>query len=74
MRTTIDIPDELHRELKAKAALEGRSVRDFVLDLIKSELRPERKAGKRVTLPMIKAKRKGVFNFSREEIDEAMLG
>ncbi|MEZ5362718.1 MAG: CopG family transcriptional regulator [Bryobacterales bacterium] len=74
MRTTIDIPDELHRELKAKAALKGRTVRDWVVDLIREDLKPTRMGGKRVQLPLIKAKRKGVFNLTREEVDEAMFG
>jgi len=30
MRTTIDIDDALYRELKAKAALEGRTVRELL--------------------------------------------
>lgn len=30
MRTTIDIPDSLYRQLKARAALEGRPVKDLV--------------------------------------------
>ena len=32
MRTTIDIPDELFRAAKAKAALEGRLLKDLVLE------------------------------------------
>jgi plasmid stability protein len=74
MRTTIDIPDDLHRELKAKAALQGRSVRDLLLGLIEAELRPGTAKGQRVKLPLIKAKRKGVFNLTREEIHDAMFG
>lgn len=34
MRTTLDLPDELMRHLKARAALEGRSLRDLVLELV----------------------------------------
>ena len=74
MRTTIDIPDALHRELKAKAALEGRTVRELLLNLITKDLRPGPIQEERVQLPMIRAKRKGVFNFTREEINDAMFG
>ncbi len=45
MRTTLDLPDELMRHLKARAALEGRSLRDLTQDLIERGLRapkPER--------------------------------
>jgi hypothetical protein len=52
MRTSIDFPDPLFRNLKASAAMQGKSLRDHVLQLIergmqqpapaqlKSELRP----------------------------------
>ncbi len=33
MRTTLDIPDELYRQVKARAALEGRSVREVTTEL-----------------------------------------
>lgn len=33
MKVTIDIPDELYRQLKAKSALEGRPVREVTEDL-----------------------------------------
>lgn len=39
MRTTFDLPDELMRHLKARAALEGRSLRDLTLELIERGLR-----------------------------------
>jgi plasmid stability protein len=38
MRTTFDLPDELMRHLKARAALEGRSLRDLVLELVERGL------------------------------------
>lgn len=33
MKATIDIPDELYRQVKAKSALEGRAVRDVTSEL-----------------------------------------
>jgi hypothetical protein len=33
MKATIDIPDELYRQLKAASALEGRAVRDVAIGL-----------------------------------------
>ena len=38
MRTSLDIPDPLFRHLKAKAALEGSSLRDLVLKLVQRGL------------------------------------
>lgn len=38
MRTSLDIPDPLFRHLKARAALEGSTLRDLVLDLLQRGL------------------------------------
>ncbi len=38
MRTTIDLPDALLKHLKARAALEGRTLRDLVVDLVEKGL------------------------------------
>jgi hypothetical protein len=38
MRTTVDIPDMLLKHLKARAALEGRTLRDLVVDLVEKGL------------------------------------
>lgn len=38
MRTSLDVPDPLFRHLKARAALEGTSLRDLVLSLIERGL------------------------------------
>ena len=35
---TVRMPDEIHRKLKAKCALEGKPVGDVVLDLIKKHV------------------------------------
>ena len=39
MRTTIDLPDELYRTLKARAALSGVTLRDLVRSLVEQGLR-----------------------------------
>src|SRR5512137_2738729 len=38
MKTTIDIPDDLYRRVKAKSALEGRAVREVTVDLYRAWL------------------------------------
>ena len=38
MKTTIDIPDELFRNTKATAALEGQSLKDFVASALREKL------------------------------------
>ena len=56
MRTTLDLPDELMRHLKARAALERRSLRDLALDLIERGLRAPAPSAKTVTtaLPTVR--------------------
>jgi hypothetical protein len=38
MKTTIEIPDELFRKTKARAAERGQSLRQFVTDALKTKL------------------------------------
>ena len=43
MRTTIDLPDDLYRTLKARAALDGTTLRELIQNLVEQGLRhPER--------------------------------
>ena len=39
MRTTVDLPEALLRELKAKAAIEGTTLKHLVLALVEQGLR-----------------------------------
>jgi len=38
MRTTLDLPDPLFKHLKSRAAQEGRSLRDLVIELVEKGL------------------------------------
>jgi hypothetical protein len=38
MKATIDIPDELYRRVKAKSALQGRTIREVTMELYQSWL------------------------------------
>jgi hypothetical protein len=33
MKATVDVPDQLYRRVKARAALDGRSIRDVTVEL-----------------------------------------
>lgn len=39
MRTTIDLPDELYRSLKVRAALDGTTLREVITSLVEQGLR-----------------------------------
>lgn len=41
MKATIEIPDELYRQVKAKSALEGRAIREVTIELYQVWLQKE---------------------------------
>ena len=73
MRTTVDIPDPLYRELKGKAADEGRSVKELILRGVEGELQLiPRKRGRRVSLPLVRSKRPGAVRLDNAKIFEVI--
>lgn len=65
MRTTLDLPDDLFRQVKAKAALEGATLKAMLTRYVASGLRqPARLAGepaRRSRLPVVPRRGKGVI-------------
>ena len=63
MRTTLDLPDDLFRQVKAKAALEGTKLKDLLTRFVESGLRqtapPSGRPRQRSKLPVIKSKSRG---------------
>lgn len=54
VRTTVDIPTPLYRKLKAKAAAQGRSVRELILLGVRVTLAEgKRPRSRRVKFPLI---------------------
>ena len=51
MRTTIDLPDDLYRTLKARAALRGITLRELVRSLVEQGLRQPTGDGPRLGRP-----------------------
>lgn len=59
MKTTIEIPEELFREAKAKAALEGRKLKELVTEGLRLIMaQPPRDQRRRVKFPLIQSKGK----------------
>jgi hypothetical protein len=72
MRTTIEIPDETYRQLKIKAAQEGKPLRQIVLQGIERELRgvePQPKR-KKFRFPVIRSKNPGSLKLGEEGVYE----
>lgn len=60
MRTTVELPDELFRRAKARAALQGCSLKDLVADglrlLLQTPRVQSRSSPRRTQFPIIKPK------------------
>jgi hypothetical protein len=72
MRTTVDIPDPIYRELKARAAREGTSVKQVILRSVKREMgapQPE-KSAKGLRFPLIASKQPGSLKLGKEGVYE----
>lgn len=57
MRTTIDLPDDLFRRVKARAALDGTTLKELVTRYVETGLRPskptpDRTRAKRSEIPV----------------------
>jgi hypothetical protein len=47
MKTTVELPDHLYRRVKARAALQGQTVKAFLLDALRDKLaRSPKSSGK----------------------------
>jgi hypothetical protein len=70
IRTTVDIPAPLYRQLKEQAAAQGRSVRDLILAGARTALlQVHRPTVKRVKFPLIKSEGSKV-DLTNEQIYE----
>jgi len=70
VRTTIEIPNPLYRQLKSKAASEGRSVKELVLRAVQLELHaPPKKVTPRKA-PVIESKSPGSLYLDNDKIFE----
>ena len=62
MKTTIDLPEDLVREMKLRAVHEGRRLKEVAADLIRDSLSPRQDSGRGVasavakSLPLIKSR------------------
>jgi hypothetical protein len=59
MRTTLDLPDALFREIKAESAMRGMKLKEFIAQLLESGLAAQRggdrtTTGRRSPLPVIR--------------------
>jgi len=73
VRTTVEIPDPAYRRLKAKAALEGCTVKEIIVRLVNRELQ-ENSSRRRTQFPLIRGKESRRLDLTNEEINEILFG
>jgi hypothetical protein len=76
MRTTIDLPDELYRDMKARAALEGVSMRDYMIAALRTR-RPDaaakaRPLRRKSPFPLIRLKHTKSLDLSGFNFDDLL--
>ena len=69
MRTTVDLPDELFQRVKARAALRGMKLREFIAESLQRALVNQMPKPRRIRLPLVKGDGNHVINPSRDELD-----
>jgi hypothetical protein len=75
MRTTVDLPDPVFRKMKAAAALQGSTIKQFVQRAVERQLSGELrlKRGK-LALPLIRGREKRVLSLTNAQIDDILAG
>lgn len=71
MRTTMELPDELLRAAKSRAAEHGETLKDFLSRAVANELgsAPVSGQGTRVHLPLVGSTRPGEVDLTNAEIE-----
>jgi plasmid stability protein len=74
MRTTLDLPDELFRELKATAAKRGTSLKALLRNAVENELArsAEPRRDHRVRLPILKSREPGTLDLTNADIEDLL--
>jgi hypothetical protein len=71
VRTTIDLPDELIREVKALAAKRETSLKTVIRAALEEEVRKtDRKTGLRVKFPLLSSHQPGSLHLSNADIED----
>lgn len=73
MRTTVELPDPLYREMKIRAANEGTTVREIILEGVTMRLRGESATGPRgdrPRFPVIRSRNPGSLKLGEEGVYE----
>ena len=71
MRTTVDLPDPLFRQVKSMAALRGSTLKEFIQDALQHAILNQTKGREHtVKLPLIRSKHRGALSLTNAEIEK----
>ena len=73
MRTSLDIPDDIYREMKIRAASEGTTMREIILDGVAMRLNPGNLAAKQKQhprFPAVRSRNPGSLKLGEEGVYE----
>ena len=74
MRTTIELPDELLRQAKIQAAIEGIPLKKFFIAAVEQKLAPSPKPNHRREPPVIDTGGPPIKDLTSAEIEDAVFG
>jgi hypothetical protein len=74
MRTTLDVPDDLFRELKATAAKQGISLKALLRSAVENELARAtvRRKDRRVRFPILNSHEPGALVLTNADIEDLL--
>jgi hypothetical protein len=74
MRTTVDLPNELTREVKIAAASRGVTLKVFLRMAVEHELKRESVPLKpeKLKFPLVSSKKPGALKISNEQIEDLL--
>jgi hypothetical protein len=73
MRTTVEFPDALYRELKVRAASEGVPMKEIIVECVSARLQSQgivRKPKGKLRIPVIRSKNPGSLKLGEEGVYE----
>ena len=72
MRTTIDLPDLLFRQVKSEAAQRGLKLKELVVEALEKEIAAKTSRPRTLRFPLIKGTGKRKIHPTRKELDESL--
>jgi hypothetical protein len=73
MRTTVDLPDPLFRELKAIAARRGTSLKNVIREAVELEIRKtQSKPVGRIKFPVLPSREPGTLSLTNADIEDVL--